>query len=100
MGVRVLLTAIMKILARKESLSITQLAHEVGYSVKEVEGALEQLEHMGYIQRDQFEQSCSVGSGSKGCSSHCEGCSFAPSGSFVSWSLTERGQSYLEPTRK
>ena len=46
-----MLTSILKILARKESLSMTQLAHEVGYTSREIESALEQMEHMGYIHR-------------------------------------------------
>ena len=84
-----MLTSILKILARKESLSMTQLAHEVGYTSREIESALEQMEHMGYIHRQQFGPQCSSSScGSNGC----KGCGFASSESFAVWELTERGQ--------
>jgi len=84
-----MLTSIMKILARKESLSMTQLAHEVGCTIKEIESALEQMEHMGYIHRELFGQPCS----SSSCGTdRCEGCGFASSESCTVWVLTERGQ--------
>ncbi|KUO77981.1 MAG: transcriptional regulator [Desulfosporosinus sp. BRH_c37] len=84
-----MLTSIMKILARKESLSMTQLAHEVGCTIREIDSALKQLEHMGYIHRELFGQTCS----SSSCASdRCEGCGFASSDSYTVWVLTERGQ--------
>ena len=87
-----MLTRIMNILARKESLSMAQLAHEVGCTIREVESALEQMEHMGYIQRELIGQSCS----SSSCGTdHCEGCGFASSESFAVWELTERGQTIV-----
>ena len=87
-----MLTSIMKILARKESLSITQLAHEVGCTIREIESALEQMEHMGYIQRELFGQTCS----SSNCGTvRCEGCGFASSEAFTAWVLTERGQAIV-----
>lgn len=83
-----MLTSIMRILARKESLSMTQLAQEVGCTIREIESALEQMVHMGYIHRELLGQSCS----SSSCGSdHCEGCGFASSESFTVWELTERG---------
>lgn len=87
-----MLTSIMKILARKESVSITQLAHEVGCTIKEIESALEQMEHMGYIHRELFGQTCS----SSSCETdRCVGCGFASSESYTAWSLTERGQTMV-----
>ena len=84
-----MLTSIMKILARKESLSMTQLALEVGCTIREIESAMEQMEHMGYIHRELFGGSCS----SSSCGTdHCKGCGFASSESFTFWVLTERGE--------
>ena len=92
-----MLTTIMKILARKESLSMTQLAHEIGSSIKEIESALEQMEHMGYIRRELIGQSCSNSS----CGTdHCKGCGFASSESFTVWALTERGQTIVGTKQK
>lgn len=87
-----MLTSIMTILARKESLSMTQLAHEVGCTTREVESALEQMEHMGYIHRQQLGKTCS-----NSCcgTDRCEGCGFASSESFTFWVLTERGQTIV-----
>lgn len=90
-----MLTSIMEILARKESLSMTQLAQEVGCTVREIESALEQMEHMGYIRNEQFGQACSAGCGTDRCSSECEGCGFASSETFTFWVLTERGQTFV-----
>ena len=90
-----MLTSIMKILARKESLLMSQLAHEVGCSLKELESALDQMEHMGYIRNEQFGQSCSSSCGIDRGSSHCEGCGFASSETYTFWVLTERGQTIV-----
>lgn len=87
-----MLTSIMKVLARKESLSMTQLAEKVGCSVRELESALEQMEHMGYVRRELFGQGCSSSSEIDQCSGHCEGCGFLSSETFTFWVLTERGQ--------
>lgn len=87
-----MLIRIMQILARKESLSLTQLAHEVGYSVREIESALEQMKHMGYIRSEQFGQGCSSSCGVDRCNSYSEGCGFASSEALTFWVLTERGQ--------
>jgi len=89
------LTRIMEVLSRKESLSMTQLADEVGYSVKELESALEQMEHMGYIRREFLGQACSSGCETNRCTGHCEGCGFLSSEVFTFWILTERGQTLL-----
>ena len=71
---------------------MNQLAHEVGCSIGELESALEQMEHMGYIRRQQLGQACS----SSSCGSdHCEGCGFASSELFTVWELTERGQTIV-----
>lgn len=93
-----MLTQIMNLLAHKESLSMTQLVHEVGCTIKEVESALAQMEHMGYIQRELFGQSCS--SSSSCGSDRCEGCGFASSETYTFWALTKRGQTIvdLKPT--
>jgi len=92
-----MLTSIMKILARKDSLSMAQLAQEVGCTIREIEGALEQMEHMGYIKRELFGQSCS----SSSCGAdRCEGCGFASSESFTAWVLTERGHIIVSSTLK
>ena len=89
-----MLTSIMKIIARKESLSMTQLAHEIGCTIREIESALEQMEHMGYIHRELLGQTCSSTSS---CSTdRCEGCGFASSESFKAWVLTERGQTIVD----
>lgn len=90
-----MLTSIMEILARRESLSMTQLAQEVGCSVRELESALEQLEHMGYIRNEQFGQSCGSNCGTDRGSSQCEGCGFASSETYTFWVLTERGQTIV-----
>ena len=87
-----MLTSILEILARKESLSMTQLAQEVGGTIKEIESALEQMEHMGYIDRQLFGQGCS---GSTCGTDGCEGCGFSSSESFAVWVLTERGQTMV-----
>ncbi len=87
-----MLTSIMEILARKESLSMAQLAQELGCSIREIESALEQMEHMGYIHRELLGRSCS----SSSCGAdRCEGCGFASSESFTVWELTERGQTIV-----
>lgn len=91
-----MLTRILKVLARKESLSITQLAHEVSCSVKELESALEQMEHMGYIRREQLGQACSPSCGNERDSCQCEGCGFASTESYTAWVLTERGQTFID----
>ncbi|MDP4125331.1 MAG: FeoC-like transcriptional regulator [Bacillota bacterium] len=88
----------MKILARKESLSMTQLAAEVGYSVKEIQSALEQMEHMGYIRRELYGQACSSCESGRG--NHCAGCGFSTSETFTFWVLTERGQTILDSVAK
>ncbi|EGW36152.1 FeoC-like transcriptional regulator [Desulfosporosinus sp. OT] len=90
-----MLTSIMKILARKESLSMAQLAHEVGCSVRELENALEQMEHMGYIRNEQFGQSCSSSCSTDRGSSQCVGCGFASSETYTFWVLTERGETLV-----
>ncbi len=87
-----MLTSILEVLSRKESLSMTQLSREVGYSVRELESALEQMEHMGYIRRELFGQFCNSNRGINRCSDHCEGCGFLSSETFVFWVLTEKGQ--------
>ena len=86
--------SIMKILAHKESISMAQLANQVGHSVREVQSALEQMEHMGYIRRELFGQTCSSSCGSDR-SSHCEGCGFSSHETFTFWVLTERGQTIV-----
>lgn len=86
--------SIMKILALKESISMAQLAKQVGHSVREVQSALEQMEHMGYIRRELFGQTCSSNCGSDR-SSHCEGCGFSSPETFTFWVLTERGQTIV-----
>ena len=92
-----MLTTIMKILARKESVSMTQLAYEVGCTIREIESALEQMEHMGYIHRELVGQSCS----SSSCeTNHCEGCGFASTESFSVWELTERGKTIVISTTR
>lgn len=68
---------------------MSQLAHEVGCTIRELESALDQLEHMGYIQRELLGKACS----SSSCGvDRCEGCGFASTESFTVWELTERGQ--------
>lgn len=79
---------------------MAQLAHEVGYSVREIEGALEQMEHMGYIRHELFGQACSSKCGTNSCSSHCEGCGFAAAETFTFWVLTERGQTIVSSKLK
>lgn len=91
-----MLTRILTILARKESLSMTQLAHELDFSPRELESALEQLEHMGYVRRERYGQSCSTSCGPNQCSSHCEGCAFTSPETYAFWVLTERGESLTE----
>ena len=79
---------------------MTQLAHEVGCSVRELESALEQMEHMGYIRNEQFGQSCSSSCGIDRGSSQCEGCGFASSETYTFWVLTERGQTIVRSELK
>ncbi|AFM42075.1 transcriptional regulator of sugar metabolism [Desulfosporosinus acidiphilus SJ4] len=88
-----MLTSILNILARKESLSLTQLAQELNSSQREIDSALEQMEHMGYVRRENYGQACSVNCGSSECSSHCQGCGFASSETYSFWVLTDRGKS-------
>ncbi|TGE32297.1 winged helix-turn-helix domain-containing protein [Desulfosporosinus sp. Sb-LF] len=95
-----MLANILEILGRKESLSMAQLAHEVGYSVRETESALEQMEHMGYISRELFGQGCSANCDADRCSGHCEGCGFVSSETFSVWALSERGQTLLNSKTK
>lgn len=90
-----MLTSIMEVLSRKESLSMAQLAREVGYSVKELESALEQIEHMGYVRRELLGQACSASCGIDRCSGHCEGCGFLTPETYTFWVLTEKGQIFL-----
>lgn len=87
-----MLTTILEILANKESLSLVQLAEKAGYTVREVEGFLDQLEHMGYIRRDQLGQACGISCDTDRCSSGCEGCGFRSMETFSFWVLTERGE--------
>ncbi|GEM_PF-846197 len=95
-----MLTSILEILARKESLSMTQLANEVGCSVRELESSLDQMKHMGYIRNEQFGQACSSSCGKDRGSGHCEGCGFASSETFTFWVLTERGQAFVDSKLK
>jgi len=74
---------------------MTQLAGEVGYTVRELESCLEQMEHMGYVRRELFGQACSSSCGIDRCSGHCEGCGFLSPEAFTFWVLTERGQIML-----
>ena len=74
---------------------MTQLAQEVGCSVRELESALAQMEHMGYIRNEQFGQSCSSSCNIDQESGHCEGCGFASSETFTFWVLTERGRTFV-----
>ena len=90
----------MEILARRELLSMSQLAHEIGRSVKELESALEQMEHMGYIRNEQLGQSCSSSCGIDRGRSQCEGCGFASSETYTFWVLTERGQTFVDSKQK
>ncbi|AFQ44610.1 winged helix-turn-helix domain-containing protein [Desulfosporosinus meridiei] len=91
-----MLTDILKVLSRKEAtLSMSQLALEVGYSLKEIESALEQMEHMGYICREIFGQACSPSCGMNRCSGHCEDCGFHSPETFTFWGLTDKGQTML-----
>ena len=95
-----MLTSILEILARKESLSLAQLATEVGCSIRDVEGFLNQLEHMGYIQRELLGQTCSLSCDlDKGCN-HCEGCGFKPMDTFTFWVLTKRGEQVVSSKLK
>jgi len=71
---------------------MTQLSGMVGYSVRELESALEQLEHMGYVRREFFEQACSPSCEINRGSGHCEECGFLSSKAFRFWVLTEKGQ--------
>lgn len=87
-----MLKSIMEVLSRKDSLSMNQLAEEVGHSVREIENALEQMEHMGYVRRERFGQACSPTCGIDPGSGHCEGCGFLSTKVFTFWVLTERGQ--------
>ncbi len=89
-----MLSDVLKLLARNESLSLTQLAQSLGYSMREIKAALDQLEHMGYVRHTlpgkSCGSSCSAGLGT----GNCEGCSFSASGSYSSWILTERGKEF------
>jgi len=68
---------------------MTQLAHELGCTIRDIEGALELMERMGYIQRELLGQTCS----SSNCGTdRCAGCGLASSQSIIVWVLTERGQ--------
>lgn len=90
-----MLTGIMEALSRKESLSMTQLAAEVGSSLRELQSALEQMEHMGYVRRQVLGQACSPTCGIDRCSGHCEDCGFLSPEAFTFWVLTEKGQILL-----
>ena len=87
-----MLTRIMEILARKESLSLAQLAEEVGNSVREIEGLLNHLEQMGFIRRELLGQVCGLSCDSEQGSSRCEGCGSRPIETYTFWMLTERGE--------
>ncbi len=95
-----MLTSILNVLARKESLSMTQLAHELNSSPRELESALEQMEHMGYVRRETYGQSCGNNCSPNKSGSHCEGCGFASSETFAFWALTERGESLADIRQK
>ncbi|AET68930.1 FeoC like transcriptional regulator [Desulfosporosinus orientis DSM 765] len=90
-----MLRDILEILSRKETLSMTQLAAEVGYSVRELEGALKQMEHMGYVRRELLGPTCSSACGHDQ-DSHCEGCGFLTPETLTCWVLTGRGQIMLD----
>lgn len=95
-----MLTSILGILSRNESLSLSQLAQEVKSSPRELESALQQMEHMGYVRKETHGQSCGASCPSGSGSSHCSGCSFAASGNYSFWVLTERGKSLSESNIK
>lgn len=86
-----MLRGILEVLSRQESLSMSQLAAEVGYSPRELASALEQMEHMGYVRREILGPVCSSACG-KGQGSHCEGCGFLSPETLTCWLLTEKGQ--------
>ena len=75
---------------------MSQLANEVGCTSPEIESALDQMDHMGYIHRQQFGPQCSSSCATDGC----EGCGFASSESFAVWVLTERGQAIVSSETK
>ena len=70
---------------------MTQLAGVVGYSVRELESAIEQMEHMGYVRREFFGQACDSSCGIDRGRGHCEGCEFLSTETFTFWVLTEKG---------
>lgn len=74
---------------------MTQLASEVGYSIRELESALEQMERMGYVRHEILGQTCSPGCGIDRCSGHCEGCGFLTPEAYIFWIITEKGQILL-----
>lgn len=88
-------TGILEILARKESKSITQLAREVGYSVREIQSALEQMEHMGYIRHNFWGQTCNSCCGTDR-GTPCAGCGFSATDKLTIWVLTERGHAIVD----
>lgn len=95
-----MLTRILKALARKESVSMTQLAHELNSSPKELESALKQMEHMGYVRREMYGQTCSGSCESDKSGRSCEGCGFASSEVYSFWALTERGAALADTSQK
>ncbi len=92
-----MLSEILTLLSKEQSLTLAHLAEVVGYPVPQVEGGLLQLQLMGYIHREELGQSCSTGSSSS-CSSGCSACSLGPSSAMTAWSLTDKGKIYLTRT--
>ncbi|HEX3016193.1 MAG TPA: winged helix-turn-helix domain-containing protein [Desulfobacteria bacterium] len=89
-----MLSNVLSVLARSNPLTLTQLAQETGYSIREVKGALHQIESMGYIKRELLGKACGSG-GSSDCNrSNCQGCVINSSPPLVSWTLTERGKEF------
>ncbi len=92
-----MLTEFLTLLSNPDTLSLTELARQAGYTPDEVAAGLEQLARMGYIERQEIGQACGVCSGGR----HCDTCSVAGTAEpFPSWHLTEKGNQYLSKRKR
>ncbi|MHB1651133.1 MAG: helix-turn-helix domain-containing protein [Desulfitobacteriaceae bacterium] len=97
-----MLTIILDILADQGTRPLSELARQAGYSAGEIAAGLEQLAHMGYIEKLMLDQACGGCAGSGGSRGRpCGSCSVtSPGGTFPSWRITKKGENYLQKDRR
>ena len=83
-----MLTEILAAFSQDDIVYLFQITERTGYTAREVESALTQLEYMGYIKRQTAEKDCLVAcQRGKSVGNNCHGCHLGVKQ--VLWSLTD-----------